>query len=131
MTASKFMWAVIAGRGHSSEQLGRGFTVGPVEEKAKVNEHIDRLRRQRRTDWIGVVLDLSRSNTWESCEGYGRFWPRGVKRPADRHRSPSSNSLLLARAGACGDGGWAVSNTFQDRDHFRRGDRQPVLSDLG
>jgi len=37
----------------------------------------------------------------------------------------------LARAGACRDEGWAVSNTFQDPDHFRRGDRQPVLADLG
>ena len=26
MTASNFMWAVVAGRGHSSEQLGRSFT---------------------------------------------------------------------------------------------------------
>jgi hypothetical protein len=60
MTASKFMWIVIAGRGHDSEQLGRGFTEDLDEAKAKVNEHVDRLRRQRRTDWFALVLNLDR-----------------------------------------------------------------------
>jgi hypothetical protein len=60
MTASKFMWIVIAGRGHESEQLGHGFTADLDEAKAKINEHIDRLRRQQRTDWIANILDLDR-----------------------------------------------------------------------
>jgi hypothetical protein len=54
------MWIVIAGRGHDSEQLGRGFAEDLDEAKAKVNEHVDRLRRQRRTDWFALVLDLDR-----------------------------------------------------------------------
>jgi hypothetical protein len=60
MTQSKFMWVVIAGRGHSSEEVGRGFTVYLDEAKAKVNEHADQPRAQRRTDWVGWVLDLDR-----------------------------------------------------------------------
>ena len=36
------MWTVIAGRGHDSEQLGRGFTEDLDEAKAKVTEHVDR-----------------------------------------------------------------------------------------
>jgi hypothetical protein len=58
MTASRFMWIVVAGRGHSSEQ--RGFTEDLDDAKAKVNEHAGRLRREGRTDWFGVVLDLDR-----------------------------------------------------------------------
>ena len=58
MTPSKSVWIVLAGRGLSSEQLGRGFAVDLDEAKAKVNEHVDRLRRERRTDWIGLVLNL-------------------------------------------------------------------------
>jgi hypothetical protein len=60
MTESKFMWLVVAGRGHSSEQLGRSFTEDLDEAKAKVDEHAKRLRRERRTDWFGLVLDLDR-----------------------------------------------------------------------
>lgn len=60
MTATKFMWAVVAGRGHSSEQLGRSFTEDLDDAKAKVNEHAERLRREGRTDWFGLVLDLDR-----------------------------------------------------------------------
>jgi hypothetical protein len=52
MTASRFMWIVVAGRGHSSEDLD--------DAEAKVNEHAGRLRREGRTDWFGVVLDLDR-----------------------------------------------------------------------
>ncbi|HEX6580269.1 MAG TPA: hypothetical protein VF195_05295 [Actinomycetota bacterium] len=58
MTASRFMWIVVAGRGHSSEQ--RGFTEDPDDAEANVNEHAGRLRREGRTDWFGVVLDLDR-----------------------------------------------------------------------
>jgi hypothetical protein len=58
MTASRFMWIVVAGRGHSSEQ--RGFTEDLDDAEAKVNEHAGRLRREGRTDWFGVVLDLDR-----------------------------------------------------------------------
>ena len=58
MTASRFMWLVVAGRGHSSEQ--RSFTEDLDVAKAKVNEHAKRLRREGRTDWFGVVLDLDR-----------------------------------------------------------------------
>jgi hypothetical protein len=59
MTASKFMWILIAGRGHESELLGRGFTEDLDEAKAKINEHIDRLRRQHRltgspTSWTWI-----------------------------------------------------------------------------
>jgi hypothetical protein len=60
MTASKFMWAVVAGRGHTTEQLGRSFTEDLDDAKAKVNEHAERLRREGRTDWFGLVLDLDR-----------------------------------------------------------------------
>ena len=60
MTPSRFMWVVIAGHGHSSEHLGRGFTVDLDDAKAKVNEHADQLRRQGRTDWIGFIFDLDR-----------------------------------------------------------------------
>jgi hypothetical protein len=87
-----------------------------------------------RTSSLFSLCTRIRASTWESCEGSWSFWPRGVRRPAGRHRSPPSNSLLLARAGACGDVGRAVSNTFHDRGHFRRGDRQPVravYADLG
>jgi hypothetical protein len=48
MTSSRFMWLVVAGRGHSSEQ--RGFTEDLDDAKAKVNEHAERLRREGRTD---------------------------------------------------------------------------------
>jgi hypothetical protein len=41
MTPSKFMWVVIAGRGHFSEELGRGFTGDLDEAKAKVNKHAE------------------------------------------------------------------------------------------
>jgi hypothetical protein len=58
MTSSRFMWLVVAGRGHSSEQ--RGFTGDLDGAKAKVNEHAERLRREGRTDWFGFVLDLDR-----------------------------------------------------------------------
>lgn len=58
MTSSRFMWIVLAGRGHSSEQLGRSFTEDLDDAKAKVNEHAERLRREGRTDWLGFVLDL-------------------------------------------------------------------------
>ena len=58
MTASNFMWAVVAGRGHSSEQLGRSFTEDLDDAKANVNEHAERLRREGRTDWFGIVLAL-------------------------------------------------------------------------
>ena len=60
MTASKFMWAVVGGKGHSSEQLGRSFTEDLDDAKAKMNEHAERLRREGRTDWFGFVLDLDR-----------------------------------------------------------------------
>lgn len=52
-TMTVFMWAVVAGRGHSSEQLGRSFTEDLDDAKARVNEHAERLRREGRTDWIG------------------------------------------------------------------------------
>jgi hypothetical protein len=58
MTSSRFMWLVVAGRGHSSEQ--RGFTEALDDAKAKVNEHAERLGRKGRTDWFGFVLDLDR-----------------------------------------------------------------------
>jgi hypothetical protein len=58
--ANKFMWIVIAGRGHESEQLGRGFTEDLDDAKTKINEQIDRRPRQHRTDWIAYVLDLDR-----------------------------------------------------------------------
>jgi hypothetical protein len=58
MTSSRFMWLVVAGRGHSSEQ--RGFTEALYDAKAKVNEHAERLGRKGRTDWFGFVLDLDR-----------------------------------------------------------------------
>ena len=58
MTASRFMWLVVAGRGHSSEQ--RSFTEDLEDAKAKVNELAERLRREGRTDWFGFVLDLDR-----------------------------------------------------------------------
>jgi hypothetical protein len=58
MTPSRFMWIVVAGRGHSSEQ--RGFSEDLDDAEAKVNEHAGRLRREGRTDWFGVVLDLDR-----------------------------------------------------------------------
>lgn len=60
MTASRFMWTVVAGRGHSSEQLGRSFTDDLDDAKAKVNEHAERLRRESRIDWFGAVYDLER-----------------------------------------------------------------------
>jgi hypothetical protein len=60
MTSSKFMWEVVAGRGHSNEQLGRSFTEDLDDAKAKVNEHAERLRREGRTDWFGAVYDLER-----------------------------------------------------------------------
>jgi hypothetical protein len=56
MTASTFMWIVVAGSGHSSEQLGRSFTEDLDDAKAKVNEYAERLRLERRTDWFGLVL---------------------------------------------------------------------------
>ena len=58
MTSSRFMWLVVAGRGHSSEQ--RGFTEDLDDAKANVNEHAERRRREGRTDWFGFVLDLDR-----------------------------------------------------------------------
>ena len=58
MTSARFMWLVVAGRGHSSEQ--RGFTEDQDVAKAKVTEHAERLRRKGRTDWFGFVLDLDR-----------------------------------------------------------------------
>jgi hypothetical protein len=58
MTASRFMWIVVAGRGHSSEQ--RGLTEDLDDAEANVNEHAGPLRREGRTDWFGVVLDLDR-----------------------------------------------------------------------
>jgi hypothetical protein len=58
MTSSRFMWLVVAGRGHSSEQ--RSFTEDLEDAKANVNEHAERLRREGRTDWFGFVLDLDR-----------------------------------------------------------------------
>ena len=58
MTSSRFMWLVVAGRGHSSEQ--RGFTGDLDDAKANVNEHAERLRGEGRTDWFGFVLDLDR-----------------------------------------------------------------------
>ena len=58
MTSPRFMWLVVAGRGHSSEQ--RSLTEDIEDAKAKVNEHAERLRRESRTDWFGVVLDLDR-----------------------------------------------------------------------
>jgi hypothetical protein len=58
MTSSRFMWLVVAGRGHSSEQ--RGFTEALYDAKAKVNEHAERFVRKGRTDWFGFVLDLDR-----------------------------------------------------------------------
>jgi hypothetical protein len=60
MTTSTFMWIVMAGRGHSSEQLGRSFTEDLDDAKAKVDEHAERLRREHRTDWFGAVYDLER-----------------------------------------------------------------------
>jgi hypothetical protein len=60
MKASRFTWLVVAGRGHSSEQLGRSFTEDLDDAKAKVNEHADRLRGEGRTDWFGAVYDLNR-----------------------------------------------------------------------
>jgi hypothetical protein len=56
MTAYRFIWIVVAGRGHSSEQ--RGFSEDLDNAEANVNEHAGRLRREGRTDWFGVVLDL-------------------------------------------------------------------------
>ena len=61
MTSSRFMWLVVAGSGHSSEQ--RGFTGDLGDAKAKVNKHAERLRREGRTDWFGFVLDLDRPTT--------------------------------------------------------------------
>ena len=58
MTSSRFLWVVVAGRGHSSEQ--RGLTEDLGDAKAKVNGYTERLRRKGRTDWFGVVLDLDR-----------------------------------------------------------------------
>jgi len=58
MTSFRFMWLVVAGRGHSSEQ--RGLTEDLDDAKANVNEHAERLRREGRTDWFGFVLDLDR-----------------------------------------------------------------------
>ena len=58
MTSARFMWLVVAGRGHSSEQ--RGFTEDLDHARARVNEHAERLRRKSRTDWFGFVLDLDR-----------------------------------------------------------------------
>ena len=52
------MWLVVAGRGHSSEQ--RSFTEDLEDAKVNVNEHAERLHREGRTDWFGVVLDLDR-----------------------------------------------------------------------
>ena len=60
MTTSTFIWIVMAGRGHSSEQLGRSFTEDLDDAKAKVNEHAERLRGEGRTDWFGAVYDLDR-----------------------------------------------------------------------
>ena len=58
MTSARFMWLVVAGRGHSSEQ--RGFTEDLDHARARVSEHAERLRRKSRTDWFGFVLDLDR-----------------------------------------------------------------------
>ena len=51
---------MVAGRGHSSEQLGRSFTEDLDDAKAKGNEHAERLRGEGRTDWFGAVYDLNR-----------------------------------------------------------------------
>jgi hypothetical protein len=40
------MWAVVVGRGHSSDQLGRSFTENLDDAKATVNEYAERLRRE-------------------------------------------------------------------------------------
>lgn len=58
MTSSRFLWLVVAGRGHSSEQ--RGLTEDLGDAKANVNGYAERLRREGRTDWFGFVLDLDR-----------------------------------------------------------------------
>lgn len=58
MASSRFMWIVVAGRGHVSEQ--RGLADDLDNAKARVNEHAERLRRKGRTDWFGFVLDLDR-----------------------------------------------------------------------
>jgi hypothetical protein len=51
MTSFRFMWLVVAGRGHSSEQ--RGFTEDLDAAKANVTAHAARLRRKGRTEWFG------------------------------------------------------------------------------
>ena len=56
MTSARFLWIVVAGKGHSSEP--RGLTEDLGDAKAKVNGYTERLRRKGRTDWFGVVLDL-------------------------------------------------------------------------
>jgi hypothetical protein len=43
MTASKFMWIVLAGHGHNSEQLGHGFTEDLHEAKARSTRPSDGL----------------------------------------------------------------------------------------
>jgi hypothetical protein len=58
MTSSRFLWVVVAGRGHSSDE--RGLTEDLGDAKANVNECAERLRREGRTDWFGFVLDLDR-----------------------------------------------------------------------
>jgi hypothetical protein len=63
MTSSRFLWLVVAGRGHSSEQ--RGLTEDLGDAKAKVNGYAERLRREGRTDWFGFVLDLDRPTVIE------------------------------------------------------------------
>jgi hypothetical protein len=104
MTPSKFMWVVIAGRGHSSEELGRGFTGDLDEAKAKVNEHAEQLRAQRGTDWAGWVLDLDkparflRLRHWVGWKRVyfveGRDWPlaRADRRPGHQASCRTSSS---------------------------------------
>ena len=82
MTASNFMWEVVAGRGHSCEQLGRSFTEDLDDAKAKVNEHAERLRREGRTDWFGLVLS-TRAPPEHRLSAAGR---RDDGRPIQVHR---------------------------------------------
>jgi hypothetical protein len=99
MTSSRFMWLVVAGRDHSSEQ--RGFTEDLDDAKAKVNERAERLRCEGRTDWFGFVLDLDRPTV---------IAPPGSTQPmlgwervhfVDGRPSPSCGSIAR-RIGRCG-----------------------------
>ena len=106
MTASKFMWAVVAGRGYSSEQLGRSFTEDLDDAKAKVNEHAERLRREGPDRLVRPRLGLGSADHHRAARQHStdaRVGARVLRRRAGLTR-PWPNSDRL-RGGSDPSGG--------------------------